>query len=226
MGSGFNGADPVGRLGLTPRVEERIGGGVGGTGTSPTVGPGPDGQRFVLRAAEVLKMSKALLAIEPAAEAEATKAIDAMREQIVQRQLASIPVARLKETTQGRLRIPTLEAAGYRTLASVLAAGPYQLQTVPRVGEKTAAQIVAAARQLSHTLGANARIRFDADGRPPADLAALQAIRSVELSRANVVPLLRGRPAAGRPPSGGQGHPHVGQPGPPGGQITPSPAPT
>jgi superfamily II DNA or RNA helicase len=143
----------------------------------------------VQRATEVLGLLEALFAVEPAVEAGAAKAIDVMREQIVQRQLGTIPVARLKETTQGRLRIPTLEAAGYRTLAAVLAAGPHQLQRIPGVGEKTAAQIVGAARQLAHTLRANARIRFDADGRPPSDLATLQAIRAVELCRGRIVPL-------------------------------------
>jgi superfamily II DNA or RNA helicase len=120
----------------------------------------------------------------------ARAAIAAMRDGVALRQIQSMPVARLKETTEGRVRLGLLEAAGYRTVASVLAAGPSRLQMIDGVGPQTAQQAVAAARRLAVTLTENARLRFDPDSRPPEDLRTLKALFGVEVARAMVDPLV------------------------------------
>ena len=39
---------------------------------------------------------------------------------VVYRQLTELPLTRLKETTQGRLRLGAIEAAGYRTVGQAV----------------------------------------------------------------------------------------------------------
>jgi hypothetical protein len=55
-------------------------------------------------------------------------AFTALREQMVRRELANIPVARLRDTTEGRLRIRPLEQAGLPTVLEVHDSSPGRLQ--------------------------------------------------------------------------------------------------
>jgi SNF2 family DNA or RNA helicase len=94
-----------------------------------------------------------------------------------------MPIARLKETTEGRVRINIVEDAGFRTVEAVLRAEPYRLQQIRGVGPETATKIVAAARQLRHALTESVRLRFDVDRRPTSHaelLSALAAWREIE----------------------------------------------
>ncbi len=76
-----------------------------------------------------------------------------------------MPLDRIKEITQGRLRLAAIEQAGFRTVAAVAAAGPHRLQAIPGVGPQTASQVVAAARQLQAAMEQETRVRFDPDAR-------------------------------------------------------------
>jgi hypothetical protein len=94
-----------------------------------------------------------------------------------------MPITRLKETTEGRIRINSVEDAGFRTVEAVLQAGPYRLQQIRGVGPETATKIVAAARQLRHALIESVRLRFDVERRPDSHtqlLTALATWRAVE----------------------------------------------
>lgn len=74
------------------------------------------------------------LAAGPSARQAAHEAYEKAIGEVVATQLATMPVARLKETTEGRVRINLVEQAGFRTVDSVLRAGPYRLQQIRGVG--------------------------------------------------------------------------------------------
>jgi hypothetical protein len=100
----------------------------------------------------------------------------ALRHQMLHRELAKIPVARLKDTTDGRLRLGPLEAAGYRTVLDVLEASPTRLQQVPNVGPQTAMQAHAAARQIAAAVDDGLKIRIDLDPADPVSSALVSAV--------------------------------------------------
>jgi transposase len=99
---------------------------------------------------------------------------------MVRRELAAIPVSRLRETTGGRLRIGPLEQYGVTTVADVHGVSPSSLQQVPGVGPTTAAQLVAAARQVAEAVRDGLRIRVDLD---PADAASTALISALHQLR-------------------------------------------
>ena len=99
------------------------------------------------------------------------------------RQLAELPLERLKETTQGRLRLGAIEAAGYRTVGQAGAAGVAGLQQIPGVGPQTATQVIAAARQLSSAMMQRVRLRFDPDARPPLQARLLAELHAYGVAR-------------------------------------------
>lgn len=111
---------------------------------------------------------------------KARLAFEAVRNDLVHRQLAVLPVSRLKEMTEGRLRLGAIEGAGYSTVAAVLAAGRHRLEQLPGVGPQTAVQVIAAARQLQATMERSVRVRFDPDGRPTLQADLLIALRAYE----------------------------------------------
>ena len=138
--------------------------------------------RALVAQARDLRGGLAEIAAAPAARRRAARAAyEAARDVVVYRQLAELPLARLKETTQGRLRLGAIEAAGYRTVGQAGAAGVAGLQQIPGVGPQTATQVIAAARQLSSAMMQRVRLRFDPDARPP-----LQARLLAELHRYGV----------------------------------------
>jgi SNF2 family DNA or RNA helicase len=110
------------------------------------------------------------------------------RDDVVRQQLAELPLARLKETTQGRLRLGAIEAAGYRTVGQAAAAGVFRLQQIPGVGPQTATQVVAAARQLSSVMMQSVRLRFDPDARLPLQTKLLAELYAYGVARQVVSP--------------------------------------
>ncbi|WP_433138775.1 DEAD/DEAH box helicase [Actinomadura nitritigenes] len=132
---------------------------------------------------EVLRSGLALLDAAHALVADHRRAVGAVHEALgplradaARGQLAEIPVARLKDVTDGRLRLAPLEQAGLVTVLDVLDATRYRLQLVPGVGPQTAAQIQAAARSLAEAAERAAGIRIDAGRRDPATTALVVAL--------------------------------------------------
>ncbi|MET9352195.1 DEAD/DEAH box helicase [Streptomyces sp. NPDC006617] len=103
-------------------------------------------------------------ALEPLHEAAAREALDA------------IPVTRLQEATEGRLRLGAVERAGFGTVTAVLDAGPYRLRQIPGVGQRTVDQILAAARQLAEAAGEAAAVHLDVDRPEPGTTALVVAL--------------------------------------------------
>lgn len=99
-----------------------------------------------------------------------------------------MPIARLKETTEGRVRINLVESAGFRTVEAVLRAGPYRLQQIRGVGPDTATKIVAAGRQLAQALIESVRLRFDVERRPESHAALLTALATWHALESRIEP--------------------------------------
>ncbi|MFG2430995.1 DEAD/DEAH box helicase [Streptomyces sp. NPDC048590] len=106
----------------------------------------------------------------------ARAALAPLLDSLVDGELASIPVSRLTEVTEGRLRLGALEQAGFTTVGRVHRAGRYELRQVPGVGAHTADQALAAARQIAHAVRDTVALRIDmADASDEATTALLVA---------------------------------------------------
>ncbi|MFD5874771.1 DEAD/DEAH box helicase [Streptomyces sp. NPDC060322] len=112
------------------------------------------------------------IAAVEAAHAALTPALDAL----VEAELASIPVSRLADVTEGRLRLGAVEQAGYATVGRVHGAGRYELRQIPGVGAQTADQALAAARQIAHAVRDTVAVRIDMDAPDAATTALLVAL--------------------------------------------------
>ncbi|MEV0390949.1 DEAD/DEAH box helicase [Nonomuraea sp. NPDC050643] len=161
----------------------------------------------------LLADARALLDEHASVDRQARRALDALRVHEARKGLGAIPVSRLKDVTDGRLRLGTLEKAGYATVLEVLESTPYRLQLLPGIGARTAGQIHAAARQIEQAAAEAASIRIDVERRDRLTtelVIALQRLVAVgpELPRAldaardlagRLEPLLaRARPARSR----------------------------
>src|SRR5580704_2235211 len=141
-------------------------------------GEGPAPRALVSQARALREAISVVVAAPPARLRAARAAYELARDDVVRQQLAELPLARLKETTQGRLRLGLIEAAGYRTVGQAAAAGVVRLQQIQGVGPQTATQVVAAARQLAIAMMQSVRLRFDPDGRPPAQTRLLAELHA------------------------------------------------
>ncbi|MFC5802533.1 DEAD/DEAH box helicase [Streptomyces formicae] len=94
----------------------------------------------------------------------------------VQRELDAIPVSRLQDVTEGRLRLGSVEKSGLRTVGQVLEAGPYRLRQIPGVGQRTVDQILAAARRLSEAAHETVAVHIDVDRPEPRTTALVRAL--------------------------------------------------
>ena len=146
------------------------------TAAAATVRPA-DARRLLQQAAALSSDIRGLLDSEAAAVTAVQAAYRGLQREAVRAELAAVPVSRLKDVTGGRLRLGQLERAGYPTVASVLGANTADLRRVPGVGEQTAAQALAAARQIARVAEQGVRPRLDAAAaRTPNGRALLSAL--------------------------------------------------
>lgn len=144
----------------------------------------------VIAQAEALRaLAAELLDFRDRTTAEATNAYHAERERAVEEQLDRMPLERLKEASEGRLRLGVVERAGYTTIGSARRAGQWRLQAIDGVGEKTATQILAAASHIESRLHDVSRVRFDVDARRQTQTALLRALKAFDNARRHVDPL-------------------------------------
>ncbi|GII77561.1 helicase SNF2 [Sphaerisporangium rufum] len=148
-----------------------------------------EARAILTEAGELLAAARGLLADDERARAEVAGALSVVRAREARAELAAIPVARLKDVTEGRLRIGVLEQAGYATVLDVLDATPYALQLLPGISARGAAQLHAAAGQIARAAEEVAPIRVDVDLRDAETTALLVALHrlvgaGLELSHA------------------------------------------
>jgi superfamily II DNA or RNA helicase len=135
--------------------------------------PVGDARRLLRRAHDLVELVSDVEQGREFLRHEVDAAFTALREQMVRRELANIPVARLRDTTEGRLRIGPLEQAGFPTVLEVHDSSPGRLQQTPGVGATTATQLMAAARQVATAIRDGLRVRVDLD---PSDAASTSLI--------------------------------------------------
>ncbi|MFJ3225743.1 hypothetical protein ACIPJS_20625 [Streptomyces sp. NPDC086783] len=100
-----------------------------------------------------------------------------LRSELVAGELESIPVSRLKDVTEGRLRLGAIEAAGLGSVRAVHEASRYELRQIPGVGAQTADQALAAARQIARAVEETVSVRIDVDRPEPRTTALVVALR-------------------------------------------------
>ncbi|MGW4272881.1 DEAD/DEAH box helicase [Streptomyces seoulensis] len=103
-------------------------------------------------------------------------ALEPLRDAVVRRELDALPVGRLSEVTEGRLRLGSVEKSGLRTVGQVLDAGPYRLRQIPGVGQRTVDQLLAAARRLAEAVHETAAVHIDPDRPEPRTTALVRAL--------------------------------------------------
>lgn len=134
----------------------------------------------VLRdARSLLAAARELLADHRRAVAEVEGALAPLRAEAAREQLGSIPLARLKDVTEGRLRLGPLEEAGFASVADVLGTTPYRLQLLPGIGPQTARQLHAAAGALANAAERSATVRIDVDRRDDAVSPVVVALHRI-----------------------------------------------
>ncbi|MFE7524535.1 DEAD/DEAH box helicase [Kitasatospora sp. NPDC057542] len=168
---------------------------------------------MVLAEAERLRVAAAaVVADHRGAVEEARLAYVALRDRLVREELGAIAVARLRDVTEGRLRVGALEAAGLGTVRQVVEASGYTLRLIPGVGAQTAAQALAAAGQIARAVEETVAVRLDVEQQDTMSTAlvvtlqrlvaagpeARRARDTAERVQAEVEPLVAGaRPARG-----------------------------
>ncbi|MYT35791.1 ATP-dependent helicase [Streptomyces sp. SID8356] len=135
------------------------------TGTR-TVRPGATGRAV----RELLAGAEALLGRSAAVREDHARAVDAVRtvldpllSALVDQELTAMPVTRLKDVTEGRLRLTALEQAGFTTVGQVHGTARYELRLIPGVGAHTADQALAAAGQIADAVRETVSVRIDMD---------------------------------------------------------------
>src|SRR5436309_9627250 len=97
---------------------------------------------------ELRRVAAEALDLLTEAERAAREAYEIARDEVLDRQLLEMPIARLRETTQGSVRFAAIQQAGYRTVGDVLDVSPHRLTQLRGVGDHSAHQVIGAARQL------------------------------------------------------------------------------
>lgn len=89
---------------------------------------GRDERETVARGTRLFEAARALVGDHEKAVDAVRAALKPIHDEAVKRELDAIPVARLQDVTEGRLRLGSVEKSGLRTVGGVLEAGPYRLR--------------------------------------------------------------------------------------------------
>ncbi|WUT00447.1 DEAD/DEAH box helicase [Streptomyces sp. NBC_00708] len=146
-------------------------------GTAEGAAPaGRAARELLVRADGLLDAARGVLADHTRAVAAVRTCLDPLLDTLVRADLAAIPVARLKDVTEGRLRLGAIEQAGLTTVGQVYGASRYELRQIPGVGAQTADQTLAAAGQIAHAVRDTVALRIDVDTQDEAVTALLGAL--------------------------------------------------
>lgn len=129
-----------------------------------------------MRGSRLYENAQALISDHARVVEAARAALAPIQDAEVKRELDAIPVARLQDVTEGRLRLANVEKGGFRTVGSVLEAQPYRLRQIPGVGEHTVTHMLAAARQLAAAMRETVAVHIDMDNPDPRTTALVTAL--------------------------------------------------
>ncbi len=179
----------------------------GATGSPvPTGGPA---RELLARAQLLLESARAVPADRANAVAAVRSVLDPLLDSLVGQELARIPVSRLKDVTEGRLRLGALEQAGLATVRAGPRHGPLRAPADSR-GRGAHRRPGAGGRRADRPRGARHRLGTDRRGCP-----------GRREHRAGDRPAPAGRGRCGRAARGGRGPAAGGTAGPPGGDGRP-----
>ncbi|MDH6607575.1 superfamily II DNA or RNA helicase [Streptomyces sp. SAI-208] len=130
----------------------------------------------VARGARLYRAAQAVVVDHGRAADAVRAALRPIHDAAVRRELDAIPVARLQDVTEGRLRLGSVERSGLRTVGEVLEAGPYRLRQIPGVGQRTVDQVLAAARRLSEAAHETVAVHLDVERPEPSTTALVMAL--------------------------------------------------
>ena len=157
---------------------------------------GADGSRLLARAEELRSRIGSVVGVDAKPRQMVRVAFEALRQEMVRRDLAAIPVERLKDSTAGRLRLGPLAAAGFMTVLDVLDAPEWALLAVPGVGQQSVTQLHGAARQVASAVEHGLKFRVDLDPTNQRSTALIKALyrldavqRAAEQARRQVTPI-------------------------------------
>lgn len=142
-------------------------------------GPAPAGRRaraLLLEAERLLGAARAVVADRAAAADAVRSALAPLQQELARAELEPIPLSRLRDVTEGRLRLGALEQAGLTTVVQVHDAGRYALRQLPGVGAQTADQAVAAAGQIARAVEETVTVRIDIDRPEPRTTALVRSL--------------------------------------------------
>ncbi len=133
-------------------------------------------RELLARAEELLGAARAVLADHGRAVDAVRTALDPLLDALVRDELSAIPASRLKDVTEGRLRIGAIEQAGFTTVGQVHGASRYELRQIPGVGAQTADQALAAAGQIAHAVRDTVTVRIAVESPDDATTALVTAL--------------------------------------------------
>ncbi|MGD1222723.1 DEAD/DEAH box helicase [Streptomyces krungchingensis] len=143
-------------------------------GGPPSVGRAA--RELLAEGAGLYEAARTVLADHTRAVEAVRTALAPLRAELVAQELESIPVSRLKDVTEGRLRLAAVEAAGLGSVRAVHEASRYELRQIPGVGAQTADQALAAARQIARAVEETVSVRIDVDHPEPRTTALVMAL--------------------------------------------------
>lgn len=130
----------------------------------------------------VVERAEKLSRVREEIEATVASAYEAIRDRMVARRLAEVPVTAIREASTDTVRIAPLERAGITTVQAVLDRG-VSLAHLPGVSEATALQIRSTASHLWRLMRDDLKLRIDLDEKDPllsTLVVALHTILDVE----------------------------------------------
>lgn len=167
----------VSPLGVSSILAENV-------GFAPSLGGGAQ----LLERHEVDSAVRSIMAIDRALQHEGefrsavAAAVNAVRQVEARALVGEMPVERLKDATNGHLRISALTAAGIRNVQQVLDHGG-RIVSIPGVGETTGKRMVGAARTIWQTTVAEMPVRIDIKNRPSSATDLLKTMGAWEAAR-------------------------------------------
>lgn len=114
--------------------------------------------------------------------AAVTSAGNAVRKTEARRLVAEMPVDRLKDATNGQIRISALTGAGIRNIQQVLDQGT-RILSLPGVGQTTGNRMIGAARTIWQTTVDEMPVRIDIKNRSASATDLLKALRAWDAAR-------------------------------------------
>lgn len=149
------------------------------------VATGGAARELLARAERLLESARAVPADRANAVAAVRSVLDPLLDALVGGELAHIPVSRLKDVTEGRLRLGALEEAGFDTVGQVHGTDRYALRQIPGVGAHTADQALAAAGQIAHAVRDTVSVRIDVDAPDDTSTALVIALHRLVVAGAD-----------------------------------------